>query len=142
MGKKDRNEDKTTTRAPEPRDSPFAVLAGLDVPLASPGVPPVDEPAAPPARPPGKPRGRLVLRRETKHRGGKAVVVVSGFGALAGFDEAAVEALAAQLKRRLGCGGTVEARDGDLELVLQGDRAAAVAASLRELGYRVDGVTG
>lgn len=132
--------------APEVRpDSPFAVLAAVSV---APGPATPDPAPSPPDGPgsgaPGAPRsrGRLVLRRETKHRGGKAVVVVSGFGALAGFDEAAVEALAAQLKRRLGCGGGVaEGRDGAPELVLQGDRPAPVAEVLRELGFRVDGVT-
>lgn len=133
-------------------DSPFAVLAGVSVapgpevfpaePSAAPGENSgVGAPASPRSRVPGAPRalGRVVLRRETKHRGGKTVIVVSQLGSLPGFTRPDAEALVAQLKRRLGCGGTVEARDDDLELVLQGDRAAAVAALLRELGFRVDG---
>lgn len=83
----------------------------------------------------------MVLRRETKHRGGKAVVIVSGLSALRDFDAAAAEALAQQLKKQLGCGGTVEDAQGGREIVLQGDRAAQVAALLRKLGFRVDGVT-
>ncbi len=141
MGK---NDSKNPRKSMEPtqRDSPFLALAGLVVPPAPPAPPPADKSPAPRPEPTPGSRGRLVLRRETKHRGGKAVVVVSGFGALAGFDEAAVEALAAQLKRRLGCGGGVlEGKDGAPELVLQGDRPAPVAAVLRELGFRVDGVT-
>jgi translation initiation factor 1 (eIF-1/SUI1) len=83
----------------------------------------------------------LVLRRETKHRGGKAVVIVTGFGALAHYDDAATRTLAQQLKHKLGCGGTVEARESGLEIVLQGDHPAKVAELLRGLGFRVDGVT-
>jgi predicted translation initiation factor SUI1 len=88
-----------------------------------------------------KSRGRLVLRRETKHRGGKAVVIVRGLDALKDFDEAKVAELAKQLKQKLGCGGTVERGDGETEIVLQGDRAAKVAELLRAQGFRVDGVT-
>lgn len=101
--------------------------------------------AAPPATSvtkAGKSRGRLVLRRETKHRGGKAVVIVRGFAQLAEFgDETKVAELAKELKQKLGCGGTVENGDGETEIVLQGDRAAKVAELLRAHGFRVDGVT-
>jgi translation initiation factor 1 (eIF-1/SUI1) len=82
--------------------------------------------------------GRLVLERQTKHRGGKAVVIIRGFAQLAHWDDAAVEDLAKQLKQTLGCGGTVEQGP---EIVLQGDRAAQVATWLRARGFRVDGVT-
>jgi translation initiation factor 1 len=78
-----------------------------------------------------------VLRRETKHRAGKAVIVISGLGALSNFDADAIESLAKQCRQKLGCGGSVQAD----EILLQGDRAADVAAMLRELGFRVDGVT-
>jgi translation initiation factor 1 (eIF-1/SUI1) len=90
---------------------------------------------------PGKSRGRLVQRRETKHRAGKAVVVVAGFEQLREFDEAAIAALAKELKQALGCGGTVESRGAAREIVLQGDRPAQVAELLRARGFRVDGVT-
>jgi translation initiation factor 1 len=85
--------------------------------------------------------GRLVQRRETKHRGGKAVIVVSGFGALSGYPRAAVEALAKTVKAKLGCGGTVEDGPTGLEIVIQGDQAKKVAELLRQEGFRVDGVT-
>jgi translation initiation factor 1 (eIF-1/SUI1) len=101
------------------------------------------EPRAESARvePGAKSRGRLVLRRETKHRGGKAVIIVRGFEELRAFDDAAIEALAKQLKQSLGCGGTVESAGGKPEIILQGDRAAKVAELLRARGFRVDGVT-
>jgi translation initiation factor 1 (eIF-1/SUI1) len=89
----------------------------------------------------GKSRGRLVQRRETKHRAGKAVIIVTGFEELRDFDEAALVSLAKELKQTLGCGGTLETRAGRRELVLQGDRAIQVAALLRARGFRVDGVT-
>ncbi len=44
--------------------------------------------------------------------------------------------LAKELKGKLGCGGSFDRR----EIVLQGDRCAAVCALLEELGFRVDGV--
>ena len=81
--------------------------------------------------------GRVVLARETKHRGGKAVVIVRGLVQLPAWDDAAIEQLAKELKRSLGCGGTVE----DGEIVVQGDRPAQVAEWLRAQGFRVDGVT-
>lgn len=148
-----------TTAKPALTHSPFAALSGASAPSAAavpapdagPGAaatsakpPPADSPraaalspgAAPAASAP-KPRGRLSLRRETKHRGGKTVVIVSGFAQLPGISERELEELLQQLKQRLGCGGSVLTR----ELLLQGDRPAQVAALLREHGFRVDGVT-
>ena len=81
-------------------------------------------------------RGRLVLRREKKDRGGKVVVIVSGFGELPGANSVMIANLARELKGKLGCGGSFDRQ----EIVLQGDRAPAVNALLEELGFRVDGV--
>lgn len=121
--------------------NPFASLQGkLALPVGE-AVPPPDPQTS--AREPeatNKKRGRLVQRRETKHRGGKAVIVVTGFGALADFARPAVEALAKELKAKLGCGGTVEQEDGGLVIVIQGDQAKKVAELLRAKGFRVDGV--
>lgn len=139
MSKK-KKEANPVSKAPEAlTHNPFAALSGLGELPAQQPAPEPPPPASAPARP--KSAGRLILRRETKHRAGKAVVVVSGFGALAHYDEQATRALAQQLKQQLGCGGTVEDRRGEREIVLQGDRAAAVAELLRGLGFRVDGVT-
>lgn len=145
------------------KHSPFARLRGVPAPDAAalspvatsraplagpPAPPPSSAPAAaeqaapsPAPRAAGKSRGRLMQRRETKHRAGKAVIIVSGFEELRDFDEAALAALAKELKQALACGGTLETRAGKRELVLQGDRAAQVAALLRARGFRVDGVT-
>jgi translation initiation factor 1 (eIF-1/SUI1) len=119
--------------------SPFAALSGASAPPAA--VSGVAESPPPPAAAGAerKSRGRLVLRRETKHRGGKAVIVVTGFDA-AKVDDRALEILAKNLKRTLGCGGTLERTERDRELVLQGDRPARVAELLIAEGFRVAGV--
>jgi translation initiation factor 1 (eIF-1/SUI1) len=140
MGKKSSNCGNRTGTGDGAQDSPFAVLAGLSglsapaVPLA-PGVPAAKEMSRP------KSRVRAVLRRETQHRGGKAVIIVAGLGAPGGMELADIEELARQLKQRLGCGGTVEARGDDREIVLQGDQPGKVAELLCARGFRVDGVT-
>jgi translation initiation factor 1 len=141
--------------------NPFAMLGELDA-LKSLPVPTQPEPEPdkapaeadggsfdsaqdrrrPPLQKPPKPvyaknsRGRLVLRREKKDRGGKVVVVVSGFAELPGANAVMIGNLAKELKGKLGCGGSFDRS----EIVLQGDRAAAVNALLEELGFRVDGV--
>lgn len=164
-GKEGRAKDKprldVSTPPPALTHSPFAALTGApaaagsappaelpspaELPLSAGLPPPGDAPpgqSRPGARPPpgpaaAKPRGRLVLRRETKHRGGKTVVIVTGFAQLASVSERELAELLQLLKQRLGCGGAVLER----ELLLQGDRPAQVAALLREQGFRVDGVT-
>ena len=128
-------------RAPAPAlQSPFAALSNLE---ALQNLPPAPEPAKPPPapsapKPPPRFRGRLVLRRETKERGGKTVVVISGFTeGVPGASAVMIADLAKELKGKLGCGGTFDRQ----EIVLQGDRAAAVAALLEQLGFHVRGVT-
>ncbi|MDE1170507.1 MAG: translation initiation factor [Verrucomicrobium sp.] len=121
-----------------PSDTPAAPLGGLSdsllQSLSSVEGRAYEAPASPePPAAPGKAKAeRLVLRRETKERGGKTVVVVAGFS---GAPEAREETARA-LRRTLGCGGTVEGE----EIVLQGDRPEAVAAALRKLGHHVRGV--
>jgi translation initiation factor 1 len=120
--------------------NPFALLGELDAlknlaPAPEPKLvspPPKVEPAAP-----KKARGRLVLRRETKDRGGKVVVVVSGFAELPGANAVMIGDLAKDLKGKLGCGGSFDRQ----EIVLQGDRCAEVAALLETMGFRVVGTT-
>ena len=156
---KEKSRLDVSTPAPALKHNPFAALGGADPPPNEPrpGLPasslrqkssdsplplapvvgagqPADRPSPAPAV---KPLGRLILRRETKHRGGKTVVIVAGFAQLSGISDRALEELLQELKQRLGCGGSVTAR----ELLLQGDRPAQVAALLRERGFRVDGVT-
>ena len=154
MAKKDKVRLDVQASAPPLTQSPFAQLRGLAGSSAEKTAPAGDaalavatSSAAPAAAATprdagaaGKPVGRLILRRETKHRGGKSVVIVAGLEtARAGAPTA--DALALELKSQLGCGGTVEAGAKGPEIVLQGDRPARVAELLRARGLRVDGVT-
>ena len=79
--------------------------------------------------------GRVVLRRETAHRGGKCVIVVDGFDAA--LDQTFIEALAKRLRAACGCGGAVKERT----IELQGDQAVKVRESLMGVGFRVAGVS-
>lgn len=139
------------TRPAPALQNPFAALGQIEALQNLPTPPkPEPEPARPQAAralsreqiaalaPPRKNRGRLVLRRETKERGGKTVVVISGFTeGVPGASALMIADLAKELKGKLGCGGTFDRQ----EIVLQGDRAAAVAALLEQLGFHVRGVT-
>jgi translation initiation factor 1 (eIF-1/SUI1) len=135
MRKKDPKEQPSSagTARADLTHNPFAALLGQSAVVPSPApaaaeVPPSTPTSAPPT--PQKSRGRLLQRRETKHRGGKAVVVVTGFASVRDFTRKDVDELAAALKRGLGCGGTVEEERGELRIEL-----------LRAKNFRVDGVT-
>jgi len=67
------------------------------------------------------------IGREVSGRGGKGVSVISGLP----LNEAQLEALATQLKRTCGTGGTV--KDGKIEI--QGDQRDRLVAELQKLGY-------
>lgn len=73
--------------------------------------------------------GIVRIRRETKGRGGKTVTVVTGIL----LDEAGLKALAGDLKRRCGSGGTVTG--GGVEI--QGDHRELLVTELTKRGYRV-----
>lgn len=120
--------------------NPFAALAGATAPEQEP-APDAGPSAVNEVSRPQRSRGRLILRRETKHRGGKAVVVVSGLESCPALDDAARAELLQYLKQQLGCGGTHQDKDDKPELVIQGDQPARVAELLRARGFRVDGVT-
>jgi translation initiation factor 1 len=108
--------------------SPFAALKNVGLPLAPEartGGAPRD--AAPIA--PKKNRGRVDIIRQTAHRGGKTVTVVTGFTGI-GLDEQ--ETLAKELQKACGAGGTV--KEGRIEI--QGDQREAVARILTNAGFR------
>ncbi len=146
---KERSKKVDVSRPAAPlQHNPFALLGELDA-LKNLAPAPEPEPvksvpvaSAPSRTKPPKPviprnsRGRLILRRETKERGGKVVVVVYGFAELPGANAVMIANLARELKGKLGVGGSFDRQ----EIVLQGDRPAEVAALLEELGFRVDGV--
>lgn len=89
----------------------------------------VPEPEEPAAKAPAASRqGRLDIQTERKGRRGKTVVIVSGFT----IDDDEIAALAADLKKRLGTGGS--AVDGTI--LMQGDRARDVLDALTAMGYK------
>jgi translation initiation factor 1 len=73
--------------------------------------------------------GIVRVMRDRKRRGGKTVTVITGVPA----SSEAIQALAQQLKKLCGSGGTV--KDGVIEI--QGDHCEKVQAKLSELGYKV-----
>ncbi len=97
--------------------------------LSAEGLPPGPEL---PARPPKL--GRVVLRREKAHRGGKTVIVVYDFAPQ--ITGQRIEELATKLKKSCGCGGTVKGR----EIEIQGDQPGKIRALLEAEGFRVAGV--
>lgn len=105
--------------------SPFAALKNVALPPAA-----TDSPAA--ASPPPatkKQRGRVDIIRQTAHRGGKTVTVVTGF---VGISQAEKEQLAKSMQTACGAGGTV--KEGRIEI--QGDQRETIARLLTEAGFR------
>ena len=123
---------KNTTKAGDPTPpglaSPFAGLQ-------TDGLPPGEITAAPAQTTPGKlRRGRVVLRRETAHRGGKTVIVVDDFAS--SIPMSLIEELARKLRNACGCGGTTRQR----RIELQGEQAAKIRSFLEGEGFQVAGV--
>lgn len=102
--------------------SPFAALESITLP---PGEPSVTQ-MGPIVK---KNRGRVDIIRQTAHRGGKTVIVVTGF---AGISQAEKEQLAKSMQTACGAGGTV--KEGRIEI--QGDQRETIARLLTEAGFR------
>ena len=111
-----------TDGAPPLSSNPFASLKG-----ALGDLPPGEQRAEPEARVPTEKRqGKIVLRREKKGRGGKTATVIEGL-ALA---HDALEDLAQELRRSLGCGAHVE----DATIVVSGAQAERIRDLLATRG--------
>jgi translation initiation factor 1 len=108
--------------------SPFTTLKDAQLPTASPNHTVNGQNAAVPTVRKNN-RGRVDILRQTAHRGGKTVTVLTGF---VGIGQAEKEALAKQMQKVCGAGGTV--KDGRIEI--QGDQRDAVARILVEAGFR------
>jgi translation initiation factor 1 len=107
--------------------SPFAALKNVGlppVPEVQPAVAPRD--ASPIA--PKKNRGRVDIIRQTAHRGGKTVTVVTGIG----IGLAEKKTLAKEIQKACGAGGTV--KEGRIEI--QGDQREVAARILTNAGFR------
>lgn len=108
--------------------SPFAVLKDVSLSAAVP-TRSVGDQSTPASVVPKKNRGRVDIFRQTAHRGGKTVTVVTGF---VGIDQPEKERLAKQMQKACGAGGTV--KEGRIEI--QGDQHEVVAHILTEAGFR------
>jgi translation initiation factor 1 len=120
-----------TQAAQAPRAGLNAAFADLDLPDL-PAAPTTPEPT-PSALPVWK-RGRVVLRRETAHRGGKTVIVVHDFATH--LPASVIETTAKKLRQACGCGGTVRER----LIEIQGDQVPKIRAVLESEGFQVAGV--
>ena len=110
--------------------NPFAALSSEGLPAApadQPSKEDVNHEAA--AASPRKNRGRVDIVRQTAHRAGKTVTVVTGFVGI-GLPEK--EQLAKAMQKACGTGGTV--KEGRIEI--QGDQRAEVARILSEANFR------
>ncbi|ELY6224644.1 stress response translation initiation inhibitor YciH [Cronobacter muytjensii] len=87
----------------------------------------IEEPKAAPARPKGD--GVVRIQRQTSGRKGKGVCLITGIDA----DDAALNMLAAELKKKCGCGGSV--KDGVIEI--QGDKRELIKSLLEAKGMKV-----
>lgn len=76
---------------------------------------------------------RVVIRREKAQRGGKTVVVVSQLPTHLSIPE--LESLLKSARKALGCGGTLQGR----EMELQGDQPDRVRAWLEDHNFKVAG---
>ncbi|NUW58235.1 stress response translation initiation inhibitor YciH [Cronobacter muytjensii] len=87
----------------------------------------IEEPKPAPARPKGD--GVVRIQRQTSGRKGKGVCLITGIDA----DDAALTTLAAELKKKCGCGGSV--KDGVIEI--QGDKRELIKSLLEAKGMKV-----
>lgn len=94
-------------------------------------------PAAPAKEGPGSiwKLGRVVLRKETAHRGGKTVIVVHDFATH--LPVSVIETVAKKIRQQCGCGGAVKGRT----IEIQGDQPARIRAVLEAEGFKVAGVS-
>jgi translation initiation factor 1 len=105
-------------------ENPFEKLDPTGLP---PGPPP--KPVGPTAK--AKPKlGKIILQYERAGRGGKEVTILKGLW-LESQENRMREALLKEMKRALGTGGALEAR----EIVLQGDRRETAKAWLLKEGF-------
>lgn len=87
----------------------------------------IDEPKARVERPKGD--GIVRIQRQTSGRKGKGVCLISGID----VDYAELTKLAAELKKKCGCGGAV--KDGIIEI--QGDKRDLIKSLLEAKGMKV-----
>jgi translation initiation factor 1 len=94
---------------------------------------PASEPRKPATAEPVWKMGRVLLRRETAHRGGKTVVVVYDFATH--LPASIIEKVAKKLRAACSTGGSVK----DRTIEIQGDQVAKIRAALEAEGIIVGG---
>lgn len=87
----------------------------------------INEVKAAPARPKGD--GIVRIQRQTSGRKGKGVCLITGVD----LDDQGLNTLAAELKKKCGCGGAV--KDGVIEI--QGDKRELIKSLLEAKGMKV-----
>ena len=122
-----RKEPRITGNGDDFKHDAFAALSADGLPAGPATPPPATVGSAPAA--PRKNRGRVDVLRQTAHRGGKTVTVVTNFVGI-GLPEK--EALARAMQKACGVGGTV--KEGRIEI--QGDKRPEVVRILTEAGFR------
>ena len=110
-----------STRMPN-FNNPFDVLSTAGLPAGTADVPKSVK------------LGRVVLRKEKAHRGGKTVIVVHDFAPQ--ITGGQIAAFAGKLKKACGCGGTVK----DRSIEIQGDQPGKIRTLLEAEGFQVAGV--
>ena len=108
--------------------SPFAALKDTGM-LAAPHVQRGADRSDAVSKGQAKNRGRVDIIRQTAHRGGKTVTVVTGF---TGISLAEKEHLLKEMQKVCGAGGTM--KEGRIEI--QGDQREVVARILTNAGFR------
>ena len=122
-----RKKERISTEGGQPlANNPFASLNLEGLPEGLEKLPAEKSKPSPPAK---KNRGRVDIMRQTAHRGGKTVTVVSGFQDITAEE---LERLAKRMQRSCGSGGTVK----DRTIEIQGDKREALAQILQDEGFR------
>jgi translation initiation factor 1 len=127
MARKDKIE--TATENPFEFNNPFAGLQIDNLPLGE-STAPASE-TAPKTK---SALGRVVLRRETAHRGGKMVIVIHDFAPF--ISNQSIEDLGRKLRSACGSGGTIRQRT----IEIQGNHVDRIRSLLEQEGFRVAGV--
>lgn len=119
-----------TSGEPAPWASPFASLQNTELPPTPRERQDISNLAQTDSKQAAskKPRRRVNIVRQTAHRGGKTVTVISGF---LGISLAEKEALAKEMQQTCSAGGTV--KNGRIEV--QGDQRETVARILTNAGF-------
>jgi translation initiation factor 1 len=110
-------------------NDPFASLQLDGLPAGPEDAPPEEE------APSGWSTRKVNLQMQRKGRGGKTVTILTGWEAA---DHEALPTICKDVRKQLGCGGTV--RDDEIEL--QGDLRRRVAPVLEGMGFKVGGSLG